>query len=87
MLEKAPDNALDADIFGKPWNTRPQAADAAHHKINLHTRLARPIERIDNAGIHQRIELGPDLRRAARLGMVNLFLDVLQQPGFQIDGR
>src|SRR5580704_6222513 len=36
VLEKPPDDAFDADIFGKPWDARPQTADAAHHQLDAH---------------------------------------------------
>src|SRR5689334_15978393 len=70
VLEEAADDALDADILGETRNAGPQAADAAHHEIDLDASLARRIERIDDARIDERIELGPDLAGPA-------FLDVL----------
>ncbi len=71
----------------RPGHARPQAADAAHHQIDLHAGIARPVERIDDAGIDQGIDLGPDLRRAACLGVGNLLVDVLEKARLEIDRR
>ena len=46
VLEKAADDALDADVFGKPGNARPQTADAAHDEIDAHPGL-RGLDRED----------------------------------------
>jgi hypothetical protein len=51
MLKKASHDTFHADIVRKAWHTRAQAANAAHHKINLHTGLA--CRRINYAGINQ----------------------------------
>src|SRR5262249_45361230 len=44
MLEEAADDALDADVVGKPGYARPQAADAAHDEIDLDTGLRGAVE-------------------------------------------
>src|SRR5690606_21194417 len=62
MLKEASDDGLNPDILGKLRNLRAQAADAAHHQINLHAGAARHVERIDDFRIDQRIHLHPDLR-------------------------
>src|SRR6266487_1257753 len=50
---------------------------------DLNARLARAIERIDDAGIDQRVELGPDVAGTAGLHMFDLLFDVLEQPRFR----
>jgi hypothetical protein len=52
----APEVADDrsADIVGG-LNAGPEAADAAHHHVDLHARPARIVERADDHGIDQRI--------------------------------
>ncbi len=41
VLEEAADDRLDADVLGQARHARPQAADAAHHEVDLHARLRR----------------------------------------------
>src|SRR5262245_5421976 len=87
MLEEATDDALDADIVGEARDAGPQAAYAADDEIDLDAGIARDIEGIDQPGIDQRVELGPDLGRAPRLGMGDLLLDMVEQPLLERQGR
>src|SRR5208282_4047283 len=87
MFEKAPDDALDPDIFGKSRNTWAQAANAAHDEIDLNARLARAVERVDHLRIDDRIELGPDLCGLSLLGVRDFRLDVGEQNFAQVDRR
>src|SRR5713101_5789850 len=43
MLEKTPDDALDANILGEARDARPQTADAAYDEIDAHPGLRGPI--------------------------------------------
>src|SRR5690606_14280067 len=87
MLQKPPNNALYTDIFEKARNLRPEAADTAHNKVNFDPRLARLIELVDDPGVHQRVELGPDLPLPACPGMRDFVLNMADQAPAQIDGR
>src|SRR5262249_38966308 len=85
VLEKAPDDALDADVLGKSGHTRPQAADAADNELDLNAGLGGAVECVDDAGIDHRVELRPDVAGTAGLHMLDLLLDILEQPRFEID--
>src|SRR5260370_2657667 len=52
MFEKAPDNRFDANIFRKPWNARPQAANSPHDEVDGHARGGRLIKGAD----HDRVD-------------------------------
>ena len=48
VLEKAPDDRLDADVLGEAGHARPQAANAAHDQIDFDAGAARRVERVDD---------------------------------------
>ena len=62
----------------RPRHAGPQAADAAHHEIDLHAGLARLVERVDDLGVDERVHLHPDRRRAPGLGVVHLLADMVE---------
>src|SRR6478609_5599848 len=66
MFEETADNRLDADILRQAGHARPQAADTTNDQLDGDTRPRCLIERIDDAGIDQRIHLEPDRARLAR---------------------
>ncbi len=76
MLQEAPDDALDANVIGKPWNFRPQTAYAAHNQVDRHTGLACLIKRGDDLAVHKRVHLHPDSGGTAGLSMLNLLTDM-----------
>src|SRR5215467_12325956 len=80
MFEKAADDALDADVLGKPRNAWPQAANTAHHQIDAHAFQRGAIEEIDDCRVDERIHLGPNLRRLVRSCIFDLGLDQLDEP-------
>ncbi len=75
MLEEAADHALDADMLAEPRHARAQAADAAHHEVDLHAGAGGRIEPVDQLRVDQRIELGPDRSRLASLRLGDLRVD------------
>jgi hypothetical protein len=79
MFEKPADDALDPDIVRQPRNAGPETADAANDEIDLDAGIAGNIKGVDDARIDEGVELGPDLRRATRLGVGDLLLDVLEE--------
>src|SRR5204863_4171503 len=87
VLEKAPNDALDPDVIRKTRNTRTQAADAANHQVDPHPGLARLVKAVDEMRIDERIQLGPDRRGTAGERVADLFLDGIDQPPAQVDGR
>src|SRR5215472_7522443 len=80
MFEKAADDALDADVLGKPRHARPQAANTAHHQIDAHPFQRGAIEEIDDCRVDERIHLRPNLRRLVRSCIFDLGLDQLDEP-------
>src|SRR6266566_1075244 len=80
MLEKAPDDAFDADIVGEAWNPWTQAADAAHDEIDAHPRLRGPIEKINGRRVDESVHLRPDLGRLPLFRISDLGLDQLDEP-------
>src|SRR5262245_65982135 len=76
VLEKAANDALDANVLGQTGDARAQAADPAHDEVDLDACLARFIERIDDLPIDERVHLHPDRRPPARLGMGHVIADV-----------
>src|SRR6516164_27798 len=81
VLQEAPDDALDHDVLRKARDTRTQAAHASDDQRDRYAGLRGTIQSFDNAGIDQRIELGPNGRRAAGFRVADLGLDQLDKPG------
>src|SRR5258708_20527764 len=53
VLEKAPDDALHSNVFGKPGYPWTQTADASHDQLGLPTSLRAVLERPEHAaGAH-----------------------------------
>ena len=70
-----------------PFDTRPERAQAAHDEIHLDPRLGGPVKNADRLRIDQRVHLGNQTRRAARLSIGDLALDVLMQGALQGERR
>ena len=87
VLEEPPDDRFDADVLRHARHAGPQAANAAHHQIDFHALVGGAIERVDDLGMHQRVELGPDGAVAAGLGVGDLVFDQLQQRLLHVDQR
>jgi len=60
MLEESADDGLDADILRQAGDTRPQAADSAHHEIDRNAGSRGVVEGIDDSRIDERVHLHPD---------------------------
>ena len=67
VLEEAVHNADHPDVFAQAGDARAQAADAPHNQLDLHPRLRGPVERLDDLGIDQRIQLRGDVPHPAVL--------------------
>ncbi len=87
MLQEAPDDRLDPDVFRQSRHPRPQAADAAHHQFDLHPRTGGAIERIDDLGMDECVQLAPDRPIAPGPDMADLVVDQLQDGGFRVERR
>ena len=55
MLEEPAEHAADPDGVGEPRDSRPQRADAAHPQVDGDARMGRPVERVDDHLIDQRV--------------------------------
>src|SRR4029077_19895943 len=63
MLEKPPDDALDADVLRKARKRGPAKTDTAYHQIDAHPRLRGFVEKIDYGRVDERVQFRPDLCR------------------------
>ena len=70
VLEEAADDGADADALGQALDAGAQDAEAADDEVDLDAGLRGLIERLDDAGLEQRIHLGDDVRGAAGAGRV-----------------
>src|SRR5207302_1941046 len=86
MLEKPPDDALDADVFGKPGNAWPQTANAAHHQVDAHPCLRGLVKKVDYGRVDERVHFGPNLCRLALPCVLDLGFDQLAEPGPEPEG-
>src|SRR5205823_11052913 len=59
MLEKAPDDALDPDVFRHPGNPGPKATDAAHDEVDDDPGLRGLVEQVDDRRVDELVHLGP----------------------------
>jgi hypothetical protein len=64
VFEKPSDDTAHADPAAEPANAGAQRARAAHDEFDLHARLRRAIERLNNFFVEERIKLRKDERRA-----------------------
>src|SRR5690606_28195938 len=87
VLQKSPDDRLDADPLGQAGNLGAQAAYAAHHKVDLHAGVARLVKRIDDDRIHDRVAFEPYLGRLAGGRVADLVPNVTEQALAQREGR
>src|SRR5438045_9692626 len=62
-LEKAAEDAYDANTLGESRYARAQRANPAHHEVDIDSRLRCPVECLDHRRVGKRIELGADARR------------------------
>ena len=62
VLEEAADDRDDADVLRDPRHPRAQAADAAHVEVDPDPGLRGLVERLDAAGVDQRVHLQRDPR-------------------------
>ena len=61
----------------KPADTRPQRADAAHHHLDAHSGLRRPVERVDDLLVDKGVGLATDSALGAATCRLDLALDAL----------
>ena len=87
MLEEPTDHRGHANVLRYALDTRLQRTEPAHDEIHLDPSLGRPVENTDRLRIDQRVHLGNQPRRTARLGIGDLALDVPMQGALQGERR
>src|SRR3954468_9087405 len=87
MLEEAADDADDANAVAHVLNPWAQAANTANDQVDLHPRLGRAIQRVDNLSVDERVHLADDARRSALAGVIRFSLDQLDEPRSHVQGR
>src|SRR5438045_8111605 len=69
MLEKASDDADDADAVANSRHSGPEAADSAHDQVDSHAGAGSVVKALDYLRIDERIHLGDDSRRLPRFSV------------------
>src|SRR5580658_1617964 len=87
MFEEAADDGAHFDPFGDAGYARPQAAHAAHDEVDTHAGSRRAVQRLDDGGLGERVELGNDARGSACARVSALPLDPLEQRLMQAERR
>src|SRR5438046_6771635 len=85
VLEKAPDDALHSNVFGKPAYSWTQTADAPHDQIDLHTGIGGAIKCVDDGRVDYLVHFRPDLSGPSGAGVLDLGFDELEQALPEID--
>ena len=78
VLEEAIDNGIDANVLADARQLGPQRADAAADQVDLHSRLAGPVQGLHHRRLEQAVDLGDDAAGLARLLVAGFLLDLLQ---------
>ena len=73
MLQEPADETLHTNIFGESRNTRPQATNAPHHKIDLNAGVRRLVKLVDR--FHR--EVGAPLPARLAQAVQNIGLHLL----------
>ena len=71
---------LFAHILGDAGYAGPKTTNAAHDEIDGNTRFACAVQRIDNARIDKRVQLGPDRGGPPSFGVGYFAFDGFDQP-------
>ena len=84
MLEVAAEDRAHPDVLAQPRHPGAQAADAAHDQVDLHAGGAGLVQRLDQLGIAERVQLGGDPALGAERRLV---LDEIDQLAAQVAWR
>src|SRR5690242_21953597 len=79
VLEETADDAFHMDVLGEAAHAGTEAANAANDQLDFDAGMRGAIEMIDHRRVDQRVELRPDMRRAAGAGMADLVIDQLPE--------
>src|SRR5579883_2140875 len=81
VFEETPDETDDANILADPWYARTQATHPAHDQVNLHACARGAIERANEFGVHQRVDLEDQAPLPACALPLDFALDTFEQAG------
>ena len=88
VLQKSPDDADHADIFGQAGDPGTQPAGVAHDQVDLHPGHGGPVERLDDIAILQGVHLELDQASAVFACCVDLPFDLARaEPSSAAAGR
>src|ERR1039458_7807357 len=87
VFQEAAHDAGHANGIAHARNPRPEAADAAHQKIDADARLRGAIQTANHLGVHQRVHFENQVALAVFGMLLNLALDQGFDPLAQIDRR
>ena len=87
VLQEAAQDRAHANILAQAGNAGAQGTDTPHDHIHRHTSLRSAVQRINHGLIHHGVALNLNLRRAARLVVLNLLIDALNQAATQSTRR
>src|SRR4029077_17253842 len=87
VLEKAADDADDANIIAQAGDFWPQATDAADDQIDADIGAGSFVQFFDDLLINKGVQLRNNARRFARAGIVALAFDQLDKPAMHIEWR
>ena len=87
MLQEPANNAFRANIFREPANTGLEAANPANDEIDRNARHAGLVESVNDVRVDERVEFHPDGGGAARLRVLDLGVNFLDDPRLDAIGR
>src|SRR5579875_119763 len=87
VFQEATHDTAHANGFANAWQTRTQAADAAHNQIDWHTGLRGAVEQANNIRVGQRIHLKDQVSIAMLFVQGDLALNALDDTTPQADRR
>src|SRR5207253_2230101 len=83
VFEEAIDNRAYFDVLANTGDGRSKGANAAANDIDLHTRLAGPVERLHDHRLQKPVDLGDDPACLARFLERRLLFDFFHHEGLQ----
>src|SRR5690606_36397048 len=87
LLEETPHDRAHVDVLGDARNAGPQAADAAHDQVDADARAGSLVQRADDLGLYERIQLRDDVALAAARGVACFAAYEPEQALLQIERR
>ena len=83
VLEELADDRADPDPLGHAGQPGLDRAGAADDQVDVDAGVRRPVERLDDRHVDDRVELEDDPRRPAGRGVADLAIDQVEEPRAQ----